>query len=306
MNGDKKQNLFIALGIVAIIVCIFIFIKLNNDSKNAFVVVNDNVLGYVDKKWYNVKNNSIIFDDYKFELYNNNNRQGEFELRYFNSSWYYFDTNRDSHKFDGNIIALAGDRKISLESIEKQAITDSDLNNINKALKNNNIIISDIDELSQFEKIEFDFNDDNIKETVYSINNINSDYNSDNYFTAVIYSINNKNNLLIFNNESAENKDDLYLYSLDYVVNVNNEANLIMTAAKNLDVTSTNNTIYKYNNKIKSLDAVKDLDKNYVTVEAKDKDNYGLTIVIIIVAVLFVGALVYVIVKQKRKEQNKI
>ena len=306
MNENKKQKLFIGIGIIAIIICILIFIKINQNSKTAFVVVNDNVLGYVDKKWYNIRNNSVIFDDYKFELFNNNEDEGKFELRYFNSSWYYFDTARDSHKFDGNIIAFAGDRKISLESIQKEDITDSDLNNINDALKDIDSLISSVDELSTLEKIEFDFNNDGAKETVYSINNINIDSNSDNYFTAIIYSDSNNNSLLVYSSEDEENKDDIYIYSLDYVINVNNEYHLILTAAKNLDVKSTTNTIYKYDKDDKILKEVKSLEDNYITIKAKNNDNYVLTLVLIIGAVAFIGSSVYVIIRKKKEEQNKI
>ena len=306
MSDDKKQKLLIALGIVAIAVCIFIFINLEGKAKSEYIVVNDKVLGYVNKKWYNVSNNSAIFDDYRFKLFNKNEDKGNFELRYFRSSWYFFDKNRDSHKFQGSIFAYAGDRKLKLEKIEKKDFNTEDLNKINDALKDKEFSINSIDELSTFDKAQFDFNDDGKLETIYSINNINSNEAVDRYFTSVIYVADNTSKVLIYDDGDSERKYDLYIYSLDYIFNMDDEYNLLMTGGKDLDINSSSITIFKYNKKSNNLDEVKSLKKDYITLKHNKKDDYGLTIVLIIVAGLFIGILVYSIIKQKKAEQNKI
>ena len=304
MSDKRKQKLLIIIGSIAIVICIFIFIKLNSDAKDAYIVVNNNTIGYINQKWYNVKNDAPIFDDYRFDVYNNEEYKGKYELRYFNSIWYYFDSQKESHKFEGNIFATTGDRKVSLEKVEKQSLTDNDLININKALKD--IKISDTNEILTSEKLEFDFDNDSKKEIIYSVNNINVDDYSDNYFTAVIYSKDNKSKLLIYNTGTSEYKDDLYIYSLDYIVKLNNNFNLIMTAAKNLDINSTTSTVYKYNEKTGELSEEKSIEKNFISLEHKNNDNYGLTIALIVIAILFIGTLTFTIIKKKKAEQNEI
>ena len=142
---NKKNKVLMILGIVAIVICVFVFIKLTMDSKKSFLVIGDETWGYVDKKWSNIKNTSGIFDKYNFNVYMDHEYQGKYEMKYFNNIWYYFDKENDSHKFDGDVISLAGDRTITFKDVDVLDITDSDLENIKLALKDKNIEI-DVEE----------------------------------------------------------------------------------------------------------------------------------------------------------------
>ena len=68
---NKKNKVLMILGIVAIVICVFVFVKFNLDARKAFLVIGDETWGYIDKKWTNIKNTSGVFDKYNFNVYVN-------------------------------------------------------------------------------------------------------------------------------------------------------------------------------------------------------------------------------------------
>ena len=307
MNDDKKQKLLIALAACAIIFCIVLLIRANNKSKPEYIVVNDSVLGYVNQKWFDIKNDSPIFDDYRFRLFNKNEDKGKFELRYFHSSWYYFDKDEDSHKFQGSIFAYAGSRDLELEKVEKKEITNDDLNDINSIFMEGTAKIDDVEDLTTHEKIEFDFNNDGSKDVIYSVSNVSSEDDVEKYFSAVLYKSKDKSNVISYNDStSGVDKYDIYIYSLDYIFKLDNQYNLLIPAAKDLDINSLSNIIYKYNQKDNNFEEVKSLEKNYIKIKHKNRDHYKLTMAIIVVAAALIGLLVYAIIKKKKAEHDEI
>lgn len=300
---NKKNKVLMILGIVAIVICVFVFIKLTMDSKKSFLVIGDETWGYVDKKWSNIKNTSGIFNKYNFNVYMDHEYQGKYEMKYFNNIWYYFDKENDSHKFDGDVISLAGDRTITFKDVDVLDITDSDLENIKLALKDKNIAILDLEDYLVKEKMEYDFDNDGVKETIYSINNIESK-EENKIFTAVLYHKNDINKIVIYDEVKKQNEDDLFTYHLNYVVNVNKKNNLILSAGKNLDITSTKYVMYSFSkNDVKKEH---ESSENYVNINVSNNDRIGKDVVLIILVISVIGILFYLFIKKQTKEKNKI
>lgn len=300
---NKKNKVLMILGIVAIVICIFIFVKIGIDSKKAFLVIGDETWGYVDKKWSNIKNTSGVFDKYNFNVYVDKKYQGKYEMKYFNNIWYYFDKENDSHKFDGDVISFAGDRDIEFVDVAVLEITESDLENINSALKEKNVGVFDLEEYPIKEKIEYDFDKDGVKETIYSINNIDS-VEEDKLFTAVLYHKDNMDKIIVYDETEKENEDDLFTYHLNYVVNINKRNNLILSAGKNLDITSTKYVMYSFSkNDVKKEH---ESSESYVNININNNDRTGKDVVLIVLILSVIGVLLYLFIKKQRKEKNKI
>ncbi len=301
---NKKNKVLMILGIVAIVICVFVFVKFNLDARKAFLVIGDETWGYIDKKWTNIKNTSGVFDKYNFNVYVDKKYQGKYEMKYFNNIWYYFDKENDSHKFDGDIISLAGDRNIDFVNVTIEEVIDSDLENINSALKEKSVNIIDLDKYPVKEKISYDFDGDGVEETVYSINNIASSISEGSVFTAVLYHKNDENKIVIYDDVKKQNEDDLFTYHLNYVVNVNKKNNLILSAGKNLDITSTKYVMYSF-----SLNDAKkehESSENYANVNVGNNDQIGKDVAIIILVISVIGVLFYLFIKKQTKEKNKI
>lgn len=299
-NESKNQKSIILLGILAIIICLGIIIKANLDSRKSFIIIDTETWSYTDKEWYNLNNTSNVFDNYDFNVYVDNKYQGKYEMKYFNDVWYFFDKENDSHKFNGEIFATSGSEKIDLIDISKEELTESDLPEINNVLKEKNINIASLEELTIKEKIEYDFNKDGQLETIYNINNISNDYSNDKIFTCLIC----QNKIMIYDDNIKENEDDLYSYNLKYLINFKNKNNIILSAGKNLDINSTKYLMYKFSKN--KFVKVKESSKEYININANNKDNFNLDLIIIILIIAIIAIIAFTFIKRRKESNNKI
>ncbi|MGN0973738.1 MAG: hypothetical protein ACI4OT_03250 [Bacilli bacterium] len=299
-NESKKQKFLIIFGILAIIICLGIIIKSNLDSRKSFIIIDTETWAYTDKEWYNLNNTSNVFDNYDFNVYADNKYQGKYEMKYFNDIWYFFDEENDSHKFNGDIFAYAGSEKVDLIDISKEELNENDLSTINNALKEKNTSISSLEELTIKEKIEYDFNKDGQLETIYNINNISNDYSNEQVFTCVIY----QDKIMIYDDDIKENEDDLYSYNLKYLINFENKNNLILSAGKNLDISSTKYLMYTFSKN--KFEKIKESSDQYININANNKDNFNLDLIIIILTIAIIAIIVFTFIKRRKESNNKI
>ena len=302
-NMDKKTKYTVVFGGLALIISIIVIILINMKSRALFVIVNDRGYEYKNSSWSQINLSSQIFGKYRFHVYKGGEDKGEYELNYVNDRWYFFDDNNDSHRFDeGNLLAYHGD--ILFVPINVEAISNEDLDTINKALSTKDKSIVDLSELTGQEKVVFDFDNDSKQETIYSVNNL--DKEDEDAFSALIYQNDDKVETVFYELENREFQDDLDLYTFNSMIRLNKSTtnNLIIEATKNLDSSSTDYLIYSFSKKGIKLEKGKSQPARYVRLT--EKDYFGRTVLIVIIAVLAGIITVYFVIKNKKNKADEI
>ena len=299
-KGTKRTIIFSSL---LLIICIIIIILVNIRTKSIYIVVNDRGLQYNNSSWSNIDLKSQIFGKYKFNVYKGNENKGVYEINYVNDQWYFFDENNDSYHFDeGDLLAYYGD--VDVVGINVESLTIDDLSIINEALKEKDLYISTLDELSSHSKVVYDFDNDNKNEVIYTLNNIDTD--ADYAYTVLLYQNDDDLKLMNYRMTSMDAQDDLDLYSFNNVIRLNGKSTnyLILTDSKNLDISSTYNLVYSFKGKDYKL--VKGYNDGDANIRLTEKDYFGRTILIIIL--IFIGGIgiIYWLVKKKSDNQNEI
>lgn len=304
-NESKKDIRYIVLGIALLILLIGLSIFVRFSNKKIVVVINDKVIGYIDKQWKDVNNTSQVFGKYNFDVYDNLKYKGKYELNYVNDRWYFFDNNNDSYSFSGNIVAVSNKKDVIVEeSVSTNYCDDNDIQSLNPFLQAENINVDLYDENTYKYKIEYDFDKDGKKEIVYSINNLESDTAS--YFTMLLYKNEEKIEKMFYETKELEYKDDLPIFSLDYVITLSSIKKhfLIITSAKNLDVNSTYNMVYSFSNNTFKLE--KGYSEDLLDMKVVEKDYFGTTVIIIIFAIMIIAAVIAYVIRRQKSIKNEI
>ena len=119
---------------------------------------------------------------------------------------------------------------------------DMTIQEINKVLKEYDIKINNLDEISYAKKIEFDVDGDNMKEKIYTISNLKIENKADVNFSFVIYSNNGKQKPLVEKVKKAQ-----YIYSVSNIIDFNNDgkAEIILEHEKPMNPSYNCHSLYE-------------------------------------------------------------
>jgi len=182
MESGTKKTIIIGSLLLALSIILIVFITAK--SKPTYIIVNDRGYQYKDNAWENIDLTSPIFGKYRFNVYEGTEKKGTYEMNYVNDQWYFFDNKNDSHKINpDSLFAYYGKVRQYDYSIEE--LGEEDLNTINPILKEKGYNFNGLEDLTVYEKISYDFDNDSKLETIYNINNFDS--NIDNLFSVLLY-----------------------------------------------------------------------------------------------------------------------
>lgn len=294
----KKNKILIGIIIIVVLIGIFIFFQ-NQSKKNDYFVIGDyGTFKYEKGKWSTFDRESNNIFDNKFDVYIDNESKGNYEIRYFNDKWYYFDKNMDSQNFTGNLFAYYTDKEIEVAKIEKGTLTESDMTYLNKVLNKEKIIMQVNDYYRINEKISFDIDSDGTEEIIYAVSNADIMENNGKTFSCVFYVKNEKIITLILETYD-DNEDEYLLYSVNTLFQMENNGKYYLSIDQFSDMSNENNGVILYG--LNNLNKYKLLVSSDAKTEDKTKNNNGILFIIIPLVIIVVG--VYLFYKKVTKEE---
>ncbi len=242
----KKNKKFIFLWlIIFIIILTVVFFYHTKNSKKIYLVFNDyGAFKYEDDEWavFDKEENTIF--DHPFKVYINGEDKGDYEIRFFNGKWYYFDEDMDSMNFSGNLFAYNSKQKISLAQVNKNKLNRDDINYLNKVLKKKNLQVENIDNYKINEKVTFDIDQDEKEETIYAVSNADVMQEVENPFSCLFYVKNSK--IYILKLDVYTENDDYYLYTINNLFEVGDNGKYYLSIIQFSDMTNENNGMLLY------------------------------------------------------------
>ena len=220
----KKYFIVGIIIIVYIVIMILIFGSKSKDNKNQYMFIgNQTKWRLVNNEWLDISNLNQIINDNKFYVYDESGYIGNYELNYVNNKWYIFDDNQNPINLNGELFAV--NKKIEVKNYEISAITESDIEKINKYNKKSYLTIKDLDNLTTNQKIVVDLDSDNNDEILYFISNMFTSNQQDNgkYFSYVLYLKNNRLYELKNTKKTQNNRFDSYNYSISKIIDYNSD-----------------------------------------------------------------------------------
>lgn len=240
---QKKYIIIGSILVIYVLIMILIFgLKKETISDNTYLVIGDNTRWeYKEKKWTNLEIQDDKFDERKFEVYKDQVYQGSYYLQNYNDTWYFFDEFGTSHNLYGELFAYSSPNKIDVINFNIEIPTIDKINNI---LKKYDITITDLSELTQNQKISYNFDNDEELESIYSISNLVIGDSELNAFSFVIYEDDNKLYEIIANIDDVN-----YIYNISNIIdfNLDSKYEIIIEHQKPMDPTMNCHSMYKLN-----------------------------------------------------------
>lgn len=292
-KNSKKWKIVLTFVVLIIILLISGYIYLQNQNKPLYLVFKDyGSFKYEDDKWYNIDIATDKIFDKKFTVFIDNIKKGKYEIRYFSDRWYYFNDDRDSIDFTGDLFAYYSNKNISVANIEKQKLNTDDIEYLNKVLQKENIEVTNLDDYRINEKVILDIDADEKEETIYAVSNADVMENNGKVFSCLFYVKNDKVYTLkldIYENQ----EEDYYLYSINNLFQMENNGKYFLSIIQFSDMTNENNGVSLYGlnmtNKYKLLIASNEKTAN----PTKKNKNVILILLIPVIIVILGGYIIY-------------
>lgn len=162
----KKSIYFIFLLIVIVYACLVAFFLINNKKEQYLFLSKNTLLVYKNKEW--IKTNKKEVKNMK--TYSGSKYEGDFDLKTTDFFYHLFDAqNRRYENYTAPILSYTNNLKLKVTDFEIANLNDEDYKILDKVLQY--IGIEGYSNLSSFEKLSFDFNEDGTKEILYAVSN---------------------------------------------------------------------------------------------------------------------------------------
>ena len=242
---QKKYIILISIFVIYTLVMLILFgTKKPLVPNNSYIVVGDSTIWkYEDEKWKNIEVKDQSLDSIEFYVYKDQIYQGKYYLQNYNDTWYFFDNNNHSYDLYGQLFAYSNDRKIDVVKFDKEEVS---LNEVNEILKDYNITVNSLNELSSIQKVTFDFDSDSQEEYIYAISNIMAEEPSMNEFSIIVY-VNDGKKKDIINKTSNVN----YIYEISNIIDFNEDGlyEIIIEHQKPMNPSENCHSMYELRNK---------------------------------------------------------
>lgn len=241
---QKKYIVLISIFAIYTLIMVLFGAKKSLVPNNSYIIVGDSTIWeYEDEKWENIDVKDASLDSIEFYVYKDQTYQGKYYLQNYNDTWYFFDKNNQSYDLYGQLFAYSNDRKIDVVQFMKEEVS---LNEVNEILKDYNITINSLNELSFSQKIAFDFDSDDQDEYIYSISNIMAEEQTLDEFSLVIYIDDGKKKDIM--NKTSDVK---YIYEISNIIDFNEDGlyEIIIEHQKPMNPSNNCHSMYELKNK---------------------------------------------------------
>ena len=246
-NVQKKVVIII---IVAYILISLLLVLFSGYSKQKFVVLNNDVYEYKDGKF--IKQEDYIKKT-PIELYVANNYEGKFSFIYDDEDVIFYQDKEVYNKTDANYFGITKDINVDIIPFELEQMDNNDMLILNQVLTN--LSVSNYEALGTSEKIKFDYDNDNEKETIYFVSNLFLESENDKIFN-LVYTIDDGKIIYLEKQVNSIKKFyDSYTSSLVAITDFEKDGNYeYIIECSYFDKIGSEYNIYNYeNNKFKLI-----------------------------------------------------
>jgi len=237
---QKKYIVIIIVLVVYLLLMMALFASENKVIDDTYIIVgNDAFWHYKDEKWESQDIDSYNFSENKFKVYKDQLYQGDYFLQNYNDTWYFFNDNNESSDLYGELFAYLSEEEIKVLEFTKN---DMNINEVNEVLKDYDIEINSLSELSYAKKIEINLDTDEEKEYIYSISNVMMT-ETGTMFSIVLYEDKNKIKEIIYDTSN----DNDYIYSISNIIDINSDGKyeIIMKQQMPMNIAATCHSMYQ-------------------------------------------------------------
>jgi len=219
---NKKTLIVIFSIICAYFVFAIIFFGLDN-FKNKFqdlfiMLDSGDKWQFQDGKWIDVTDEDT-YNWQKYNIYIDNKLYGNYDI-FYNDNWYIFDSNRNNKQYDGNFIAIKGNKKYDIIDYEKQDFDSNGKSKLIDILKQENMTFQN--KYNYAEKISLDIDGDNELENIYTISNAFVEDLKD-YFSVAF--IEDKDIQILYEDyNSTGNSYDMCVPKVDHIIDIDSDS----------------------------------------------------------------------------------
>lgn len=256
-----KKSYIIIIAIFAIYagVMIFFFGIFDKDAKEGtyLVIGNNTRWTYQDGEWKDIEEQDNFFDKNKFQIYKDFEYKGDYYMQYYNDTWYFFDDNNSSHNLYGELVAYYSENPIDVLSFKIEELTS--VSEINNLIKEYDVSIESLKELSVNQKVSIDIDNDGELEHIYSLSNLaGEEEGSTEYtFSILLYEDNQKIEGLHKNVSLTSSKVVENYYLISNFIDINNNQDYEMIIEKSYPLSIQYNCHMMYQLKNKKFQSIK-------------------------------------------------
>lgn len=243
----NKKPILIVLSIVLcyLILAIILFgwDKFINKFQGLYVMLDpDSMWRLKDGKWSDVKEDKE-YNWKKFDIYINNKLLGNYNLLY-NKKWYVFNDNREAIKYEGDLIAIKGNKKYKVYDFEEEELNLLDETLISEVL--NQEKIKNSYEYTYARKVVFDFDGDTLEETLYTVSNTFNYSTEVNEVFSLVFLHDDINQVLYKSTQNIDRQYDVCLPKIKGIIDFDKDNKLeIIIGCNYYDSLGTCNSLYQ-------------------------------------------------------------
>ena len=172
-----SKKVYVVLLIIIAVFFAFMFLTFGvdnvkqNNYTSTIIVGNSTVWDYSNKNWVNVRATTSIekLNWNKFLVYSNNEKVGEYSL-WHDDKWYVFDDDRNSVKFDGDLLAISSNFDVKVLPFQLEQLNNNDMKYVYSVLQKNGLSVDN--KFTSLGKVRVDFDNDGVVENFYVMSNV--------------------------------------------------------------------------------------------------------------------------------------
>lgn len=173
MENKKKIMVVIAILVIyfVVMVAIFGFDQLKNKFETLEILMApDSYLRLENGYWKDITDDSQDMLGKTYHIYDNHNYMYDGILQYTDEQWYAFDENNKPLSLSNSFFAYRGNMKVDVaNNYQIEEMSTTEIEEAKKLLHEKKISFDPT--FTKTVKIEFDLNNDNVKESIYIISN---------------------------------------------------------------------------------------------------------------------------------------
>lgn len=245
MKNKKTIIIIVSIIVVYLFLAIILFGWTNflDKFQKSYVMLNpDTKWQLKNGKWSDITNDKV-YNWKKFDVYVDNQLLGNYNLLY-NKKWYLFDNNRKSVKYEGNMIAIKGNKKYKVIDFKEEDFDNTDKIILKDILEKENIDYPK--EFTYAKKISLDLDGDNNIETIYTISNAFTNDTLVNYKFSIVFIKDDNIQILYKNKETLERQYYLCVPKVKAIIDFNLDSKYeIITECNYFNLLGTCNSLYQ-------------------------------------------------------------
>ena len=216
----KKYIIFLVILAVVYIGAMFLLNRAtllqNHKEKNSSYLIlgYDTFLRFFDGSIETIEDVNKVTANRYFDVYMNNEYQGLYTMKLVSDTWHFYDSSSKEVRLTGNLLATAGNQKITPVSFSIDSLNETELQQLQGI---------DYSTLTINEKVVLDFDQDGVEEELWNISNLYNDTldYSDKIYAIIAYVDNGTIQFLHqFENTKNSEQQTGYLYRISNIIRI--------------------------------------------------------------------------------------